>query len=93
MTTWTPSVSASWVCPRGGIETYLTAAADPRIAAAVPFIGAESFRYALDHDLWSHRTETIPVALSGAAKDAGVARVDATTSSANFMTRWHRAFP
>jgi len=62
---------------KGGIETYLTAAADHRIAVAVPFIGAESFRYALDHDLWSHRTETIPIALSGAAKDAGVAKVDA----------------
>ncbi len=35
---------------KGGIETYLAAAADPRIAVAVPFIGVQSFRWALDHD-------------------------------------------
>ncbi len=57
---------------KGGIETYLTAAADPRIAAAVPFIALESFRYSLDHNLWSHRTETFPNALNGAAQDSGV---------------------
>jgi len=61
---------------KGGIETYLTAAVDPRIAVAVPFIGLESFRYALDHDLWSHRTETFPIALNGAAQDLGVATAD-----------------
>ncbi len=62
---------------KGGIETYLTAAADPRIAVAVSCLGVESFRWALDNDLWSHRTETIPIALAAAAKDAGVATVDA----------------
>jgi dienelactone hydrolase len=62
---------------KGGIETYLTAAVDPRIAAAVPFIGLESFRWALDHDVWSHRTETIQTAIDGAAKDLGVTKVDA----------------
>ncbi len=61
----------------GGIETYLTAAADPRIAVVVPFISLESFKWALDHDLWSHRTETIPLALSAAAQEAGVAQIDA----------------
>jgi dienelactone hydrolase len=61
----------------GGIETYLAAAADPRIAVVVPFISLESFKWALDHDLWSHRTETIPIALAAAAKDAGVTEVDA----------------
>jgi fermentation-respiration switch protein FrsA (DUF1100 family) len=61
----------------GGIETYLAAAADPRIAVVVPFISLESFKWALDHDLWSHRTETIPLALAAAAKEAGVTTVDA----------------
>ena len=32
---------------KGGIETYLTAAVDPRIAAAVPCIGVESFQWAV----------------------------------------------
>lgn len=64
---------------KGGIETYLTTAADPRIAAAVPFISLESFNYSLDNNLWSHRTETFPNALNGAAKESGVdpAAVDA----------------
>lgn len=62
---------------KGGIETYLTAAVDPRITAAVSCLGVESFRWALDNDLWSHRTETIPTALAAAAKDAGVTTVDA----------------
>jgi dienelactone hydrolase len=61
---------------KGGIETYLVAAADSRIAAAVPFIGMESFAWALDHEVWSHRTETIQQAVDGAAKDAGT-KVDA----------------
>jgi len=30
---------------KGGIETYLASAADPRIAAAVPCIGVQSFRW------------------------------------------------
>ena len=62
---------------KGGIETYLAAAADTRIAAAVSYIGVESFQWALDHDVWSHRTETIQTAVNAAAKDAGVAKVDA----------------
>src|SRR5205085_11830097 len=35
---------------KGGIETYLAAAADVRIAAAVPCIGVQSFNWALEHD-------------------------------------------
>jgi len=62
---------------KGGIETYLTAAADPRITVAVSCLGVESFRWALDNNLWSHRTETIPITLAAAAKDAGIATVDA----------------
>lgn len=61
---------------KGGIETYLTAAVDPRIAAAVPFIGVESFKWALDNGVWSHRTETIQTAVDTAAKEAGT-KVDA----------------
>ena len=37
---------------KGGIETYLTAAVDTRISAAVPCIGVESFRWALDNNDW-----------------------------------------
>lgn len=57
---------------KGGIETYLTAAVDPRIAVAVPCIGVQSFHWALDNNLWQSRMGTIQSAFDGAAKDAGV---------------------
>jgi dienelactone hydrolase len=61
----------------GGMETYLTAAADPRIAAAVPVIAVQSFRWALEHDAWQPRVGTIQPAIEGAAADAGQGSVDA----------------
>jgi len=62
---------------KGGMETYLAAAADPRVAAAVPVIGVQSFRWALDHDGWQSRVGTFQAAVDGAAADAGVKAVDA----------------
>jgi dienelactone hydrolase len=61
---------------KGGIETYLAAAADPRIAVTVPCIGVESFRWALDHDDWQGRIGTIQNAFDTIAKDAGVTKPD-----------------
>ena len=58
---------------KGGIETYLTAAVDSRVAVAVPCIAVESFRWALDHDSWHSRIGTIQPAFNQAAQDAGVA--------------------
>ena len=54
---------------KGGMETYLTAAIDPRIAVAVPVIGVQSFRWGLDHDAWVARVETFQGAIVGAARD------------------------
>jgi len=62
---------------KGGMETYLAAAADPRIAVAVPVIGVQSFRWALDHDAWQSRVGTFQAAVDAAAADAGVKAVDA----------------
>ena len=62
---------------KGGMETYLAAAADPRIAAAVPVIGVQSFRWALDHDAWQSRVGTFQAAVDAAAADAGLKTVDA----------------
>jgi dienelactone hydrolase len=62
---------------KGGIETYLTAAVDPRIAVAVPCIGLQSFRWALENNAWKPRVGTIPDAFKAAAKDAGIAEPDA----------------
>jgi dienelactone hydrolase len=62
---------------KGGIETYFTAAVDPRIAVAVPCIGMQSFHWALENNLWQSRVGTIQAAFDGAAKEAGVAKPDA----------------
>lgn len=62
---------------KGGMETYLAAAVDPRIAVAVPCIGVQSFRWALDNNAWQSRVETFQAAINSAAKDAGVSEVNA----------------
>jgi dienelactone hydrolase len=62
---------------KGGTETYLAAAVDPRIAVAVPVIGVQSFRWALEHDAWQPRVATFRSAVEGAASDAGLKQVDA----------------
>ena len=62
---------------KGGIEAYLAAAADPRIAVAVPCIGVQSFRWALDHDAWRSRIETVQAAFDAAAQHSGVSKPDA----------------
>ncbi len=69
---------------KGGIETYLTAAVDPRIAVAVPCIGLESFRWALANNDWQVRISTIQVAFDGAARDGGV-----TAPGADFVKKFY----
>jgi dienelactone hydrolase len=56
---------------KGGTETYLTAAVDPRIGVAVPIIGVQGFRWALDHDAWQPRVATFQRAIDGAAQGEG----------------------
>lgn len=56
---------------KGGIETYLTAAADPRVAAAVSYIGVQSFRWELDNGQWRARIATIQDGFDAAAVSAG----------------------
>ena len=55
---------------KGGMETYLAAAADVRVAAAVPCISVQDFRWGLDHDLWHHRINTVQGAYDAAAKQS-----------------------
>jgi dienelactone hydrolase len=62
---------------KGGIETYLTAAVDRRVAVAVPCIGVQSFGWALQNESWRSRIESIQGAADAAAKEAGVAKIDA----------------
>jgi dienelactone hydrolase len=61
---------------KGGTEAYLAAAVDPRIAAAVPIIGVQGFRWALDNNQWQARVGTFRPPVDGAARDEG-AVVDA----------------
>jgi dienelactone hydrolase len=56
---------------KGGIETYFTAAADPRVAAAVPYIGVQSFKWALENGQWKARIATIQEAFNESAASAG----------------------
>ncbi len=62
---------------KGGMETYLAAAVDPRVAVAVPCIGVQSFRWALENNSWRSRVETFQAAVNGASKDAGIAEINA----------------
>jgi dienelactone hydrolase len=57
---------------KGGIETYLAATADPRIAVAVPCIGVQSFRWAIENNSWQSRIGTVQAAFNAAAKDRGI---------------------
>ena len=68
---------------KGGIETYLAAAVDPRIAVAVPCIGVQSFRWAIENDAWQSRVGTIKAAFEAAARDQAV------TPDATFLRRFY----
>jgi dienelactone hydrolase len=61
---------------KGGIETYLAAAADERIAVVVPCIGVQSFYWALKNNDWQGRIGTIQPAFDQVAKESGVAKPD-----------------
>lgn len=62
---------------KGGIETYLAAAVDKRIAVAVPCIGVQSFGWAVENNDWQGRIGTIQIAFDTVAKEAGVTAPDA----------------
>jgi dienelactone hydrolase len=63
---------------KGGIETIFTAAMDRRITVAVPFIGVQSFEWALQNNDWQGRIGTIQDAFNTIAKEENVARPDST---------------
>jgi dienelactone hydrolase len=61
----------------GGIQTWLAAAADDRVAVACPLIAVQSFRWSLDNDKWQGRAKTIQAVHDAAAKDLGEPAVNA----------------
>jgi predicted esterase len=73
---------------KGGMETYLAAAADPRIAVAIPCISVQSFRWALENNAWQARVGTIQPAVERAAQN------DRATVNAQFVrTFYDRVVP
>eukprot|EP00435_Cladocopium_sp_Y103_P023421 s315_g5.t1 len=60
----------------GGMATWLLAAADPRIFAAAPAIGVQSFHHALVNDLWQARVDSVRPTFEEAAKEMGKATID-----------------
>lgn len=61
----------------GGIQTWLAASVDERVAVALPLIAAQSFRWSLENEKWQGRANTIKAAHEAAAKDLGEAQVNA----------------
>jgi len=55
----------------GGIQTWLAASVDDRVAVAAPLIGVQSFKWSLENDKWQGRANTIKAAHETAAKDLG----------------------
>jgi dienelactone hydrolase len=73
----------------GGIETWLAAAVDPRIAVAVPAIGVQSFRWSLENEMWQGRAKTIGAAHQAAAADLGEPAVNARVC----RVLWNKVIP
>jgi dienelactone hydrolase len=73
----------------GGIQTWLAAAVDERVAVAVPAIGVQSFRWSLDHEQWQGRARTITSAHEAAAKDLGEPKINAKVC----QVLWNKIVP
>ncbi len=61
----------------GGIQTWLAAAGDERVAVVAPLIGVQSLRWSLENERWHARAGTIQAAHEAAAKDLGESKVNA----------------
>ena len=73
----------------GGIETWLAAATDERIAVAVPLIGVQSLRWSLENQKWQGRANTIKSAHEAAAADLGEKEVNSKVCRA----LWSKVIP
>jgi dienelactone hydrolase len=73
----------------GGIETWLAAAVDQRVAVAVPAIAVQSFRWSLENGQWQGRARTIAAAHKAAAADLGESQVNARVCRA----LWDKVVP
>lgn len=73
----------------GGIQTWLAASVDERVAVACPLIGVQSFRWSLGNEKWQGRANTIKAAHEAAAKDLGEPAVNAKVC----RELWNKVIP
>lgn len=74
---------------KGGIETWLAAAADERIRVAVPAIAVQSLRWSLENGQWQARANTVKAAHLAVAQTLGKKEIDAAVCRA----LWNRVLP
>ncbi|XP_022854572.1 uncharacterized protein LOC111375892 [Olea europaea var. sylvestris] len=60
----------------GGMHAWFTAAADTRYAVVVPIIGVQGFRWAVEHDKWQARVDSIKAVFEEARVDLGKSTID-----------------
>ncbi|XP_057477422.1 uncharacterized protein LOC130765096 [Actinidia eriantha] len=60
----------------GGMHAWFAASADTRYAVAAPIIGVQGFRWAIDHDKWQGRVDSIKAVFEEARIDLGKNEID-----------------
>lgn len=73
----------------GGIQTWLAASVDERVAVAVPAIGVQSFKWGLEHDRYQARAKTVSTPHEAAARDLGESSVNRRVCE----TLWDKVIP
>jgi alpha-beta hydrolase superfamily lysophospholipase len=74
---------------KGGIETWLAAAVDDRVKAAVSIVAVQSFRWNLENNRWHGRARTIWPVHEAAANDLGKEKFDPNVCRAV----WNKLIP
>ncbi|KAK6912725.1 Peptidase S9, prolyl oligopeptidase, catalytic domain [Dillenia turbinata] len=60
----------------GGMHAWFAAAADTRYSVVVPIIGVQGFRWAIEHDKWQARVNSIKAVFEEAQIDLGKSEID-----------------
>ncbi|KAF3341432.1 hydrolase YtaP [Carex littledalei] len=60
----------------GGMHAWFAAAVDARYSVAVPIIGVQGFRWAIDNDKWQARVDSIKPPFEAARIDLGKSSID-----------------
>ncbi|WZZ36927.1 putative esterase YitV [Brassica napus] len=60
----------------GGMQAWFAAAVDTRYSVAVPLIGVQGFRWAIDNDAWQARVDSLKPLFEVARIDMGKSKID-----------------